>query len=198
MSRRPNPRFGGPRLRTLGALVAALWLVAAAPALAHRHHRWQRCWDAAQATAEDELGDADQQGDGDQRDCAAGWELRPWTGGPFLSDALYASLVRPADETRPDNAPANATEPTEEQLADFHAASGEPYSDRVTGGFTGTTDEIIQWAAWKWGVDANLMRAAAMQESDWHQGDVSDGGVSFGLFSVKTQLAGLPAGWAGT
>jgi hypothetical protein len=115
-----------------------------------------------------------------------------------LGDSAAAAHVRPAPEIRPDNVAANHAAPSKGELADFRSASSEPYSAQVSGAFSGTTDEIIQWAAWKWGVDEDLMRAAAVQESDWHQNDVSDGGVSFGLFSVKTQLAQGDAGWAGT
>jgi len=41
---------------------------------------------------------------------------------------------------------------------------------RVDGQFTGTTDEIIQWAACKWGIPDNLLRAQAVTESTWYQG----------------------------
>jgi autotransporter family porin len=37
--------------------------------------------------------------------------------------------------------------------------------DRVTGNFTGTTDEIIQWAAHKWGIDEDVVRSVATAES---------------------------------
>jgi hypothetical protein len=40
---------------------------------------------------------------------------------------------------------------------------------RVDGGFTGTTDEILQWAACKWGLPDNLIRADAVEESTWFQ-----------------------------
>lgn len=40
---------------------------------------------------------------------------------------------------------------------------------RVSGQHTGTTDENIQWAACKWGLSDNLMRAVAMTESTWYQ-----------------------------
>jgi hypothetical protein len=118
-------------------------------------------------------------------------------GSPPLTGQQSAALVRSAPENRPDNVQANGTSPSAAELAEFHAASHEAYSGEVTGRFSGTTDEIIQWAAWKWGIDEDLMRAVAVQESDWHQPGVSDDGVSFGLYSVKTQLAG-DNGWGGT
>jgi len=40
---------------------------------------------------------------------------------------------------------------------------------RVTGNFTGTTDEIIQWAAAKWGLPDDVIRAQAVAESTWYQ-----------------------------
>jgi autotransporter family porin len=41
---------------------------------------------------------------------------------------------------------------------------------RITGNFTGTTDEIIQWAAAKWGVSDEMIRAQMISESTWFQG----------------------------
>jgi hypothetical protein len=40
---------------------------------------------------------------------------------------------------------------------------------RVDGQFTGTTDEIFEWAACKWGIPDNVIRAAAYTESTWYQ-----------------------------
>ncbi len=40
---------------------------------------------------------------------------------------------------------------------------------RVDGQFSGTTDEILQWAACKWGLPDNLIRADAFVESTWFQ-----------------------------
>ena len=40
----------------------------------------------------------------------------------------------------------------------------------------GTTDENIQWAACKWGLSDNLLRAIAIRESNWYQYEIySDG-----------------------
>ncbi len=47
---------------------------------------------------------------------------------------------------------------------------------RVDGQFSGTTDEIIQWAACKWGISDNLLRGQAVRESTWYEGlHFSDG-----------------------
>ena len=40
---------------------------------------------------------------------------------------------------------------------------------RIDGQFTGTTDEIFQWAACKWGMPDDLLRAIAVNESTWYQ-----------------------------
>jgi hypothetical protein len=40
---------------------------------------------------------------------------------------------------------------------------------RVDGHFSGTTDEIFQWAACKWGLTDNMLRGQAVRESTWYQ-----------------------------
>jgi hypothetical protein len=40
---------------------------------------------------------------------------------------------------------------------------------RVSGAYAGKTDEIFQWAACKWGLPDNLLRAIAVRESTWYQ-----------------------------
>jgi hypothetical protein len=40
---------------------------------------------------------------------------------------------------------------------------------RVDGAFTGTTEQILRWAACKWGIDEDLVRAQAAVESWWRQ-----------------------------
>ncbi len=40
---------------------------------------------------------------------------------------------------------------------------------RIDGGFTGTTQEILRWAACKWGIDEDLVYAQAAVESWWRQ-----------------------------
>ena len=82
------------------------------------------------------------------------------TGSTLPSDAQCAAAVRAAGEIRPDNAGYNATRGSTQQSGWFA---------RVTGNFTGTTDQIIQWAACKWGIDEDIVRAQAAKESGWHQ-----------------------------
>ena len=56
---------------------------------------------------------------------------------------------------------------------------------RVDGDFSGTTDEIIQWAACKWGIDENIARAQVIKESYWYQSANGDAGESWGLGQVR-------------
>jgi hypothetical protein len=103
-----------------------------------------------------------------------------------LSDAAAARHVKHSSwEPRPDNADENRRMLTRRQLRYFRAHSDMTYKTRVTGHFRGTTDEIIQWAAWKHGISEDLLRAVAVQESWWHMSTVGDNGDSFGLFQVR-------------
>jgi hypothetical protein len=54
----------------------------------------------------------------------------------------------------------------------YHEAWDRWLLPRITGHYTGTTDEILQWAACKWGIDDNLLRAIAVRESGWYQYEV--------------------------
>lgn len=47
---------------------------------------------------------------------------------------------------------------------------------RVDGHYTGTTDEIFQWAACKWGLPDNVLRAIAVRESTWYQYEIYHSG----------------------
>ena len=104
-------------------------------------------------------------------------------GAKLPSESECASLVRRYSwEPRPDNAAANHRVPTAlqiSQLAHWGSASGvDPRADtlrgQITGNFTGTTDEIIQWVACKSGIDEDIIRAEAVAESYWHQSQLGD------------------------
>jgi hypothetical protein len=115
----------------------------------------------------------------------AGLVTRPHAKKP-LSDKRAAKLVhRSRFEPRPANHAATRTMPTAAQLRAFRAQSEMPYARYVTGHFTGTTDEVIQWAARKWGLKPDLLRAVATVESWWRMATVGDNGDSFGLFQVR-------------
>ncbi len=100
-----------------------------------------------------------------------------------MSDAAAAAHVIRTRESRPANAVANHTVPTAAALRAFRAArypfgmttvQWNPYARYVTGHYAGTTDEIIQWAAWKWGIPTDLLRAMLMQESLERQSQLGD------------------------
>ena len=93
---------------------------------------------------------------GGQVSCAAAnagcWLTLPRVGAPPLSDAAAARLVhRSRWEPRSGNTAANHRVPSSADLAYFRTHSEMPYKDQVTGAYTGTTDEIIEWAAYKHG-----------------------------------------------
>jgi hypothetical protein len=77
-------------------------------------------------------------------------------GATLPTDDYCRTHVRAAAEVRSSNVTANHT-------------TGSSSVGRVTGGFTGTTDEIIQWAACKWGIDEDIVRAQIVKESYWRQ-----------------------------
>jgi hypothetical protein len=89
-----------------------------------------------------------------------------------------ASKVRLSSwEPRPDNTKRNHSTPDPAAVRASFAA--RPYDSswknwntllqRVDGQYAGTTDEIFQWAACKWGLADDLLRAVAVQESTWYQ-----------------------------
>ena len=103
-----------------------------------------------------------------------------------LSDAEAAARVNSRSwEPRPGNAQENQRRPSDEQLEDFRRRSEMINRRHVTGRYRGTTDEILQWAARKWGFDPDLFRAVATVESYWKMSAVGDGGLSFGIFQMK-------------
>jgi hypothetical protein len=104
---------------------------------------------------------------------------------PLSSRAAAALVQRSPFEPRPANRRTNHTVPSKRLLLAWRKRNSMPYRGFVNGRFKGRTDEIIQWAAYKWGLDENVLRAAALQESWWRQSSFGDGGDSFGLFRVR-------------
>jgi hypothetical protein len=96
-------------------------------------------------------------------------------GSQLPDEAVCAELVKPRPENKAGNLIYNLTVGGQGIAPDFFTpGSGDPRANteigiRVTGNFTGTTDEILQWAACKWGVDEDLVRAQAAIESWWRQ-----------------------------
>jgi len=114
-----------------------------------------------------------------------------------LSDAAAAALVTPEPETRPYNArpytilgkrypAANDYVPTAAQIRryrDSRTSLGEPllqfnpyarYVDGRDGMRDPSTDDLIQWAAHKWGIPENWLRAEYVVESYWNQFNLGD------------------------
>jgi hypothetical protein len=60
----------------------------------------------------------------------------------------------------------------------------------VSGGFTGTTDEILQWGAEKWGIPEDVVRAVAVTESYWRQDGMGDrrDGVNASLYPAQSRI----------
>jgi hypothetical protein len=106
-------------------------------------------------------------------------------GAALPSDSDCAARVTKAPEIRPQNVSFNAV-----KGHGAPAAPPAPLYARVTGDFTGTTDEILQWGACKWGIDEDIVRAQAAKESYWTQSNVGDNGESFGILQVRQPFWG--------
>lgn len=94
------------------------------------------------------------------------------------SGATCAGWVRarPRAENKAVNASANRATghkvPTE--LLSGDSSVRRTLASRIDGNFTGTTQEIIRWAACKWGFDEDLMKAQIAIESWWRQDTLGD------------------------
>jgi len=103
-------------------------------------------------------------------------------GGALPSDAQCAAwvLARPIAENRAVNRGYNRV--TGQALGgSFFPSSDDSRTNhligaRVDGRFTGTTHEILRWAACKWGIDEDIVAAQAVQESYWNQTAMGDWG----------------------
>ncbi len=122
---------------------------------------------------------------------------------PLPSGAQCASLISPAPEARPQNTPYNHKVPTAAQLELFRASiprwSTTPAADfaRVDGDYIGSTDMILRWAACKWGIDEDVVRAQAWAETAWKQGgpNPGDGGGDKRLTPAQCVHDGFAALW---
>jgi hypothetical protein len=98
-------------------------------------------------------------------------------------DATCAGVARAQGDAReaiPANATANARNDWAAGVRPAWDGQDTAQADmgRVTGNFTGTTDQILAWAACKWGFPLDIVRAQASQESDWRQSLAADCGVT--------------------
>lgn len=105
--------------------------------------------------------------------------------GPMKSKQARQRVDRTRWEPRPRNAGANNRVPSKSEIRFFRENSDMPYAKHVNGRFRGSTDDIIEWAAIKWGLPEDVLRAVAVHETWWDNNFVGDNGDSFGLFQVR-------------
>lgn len=103
------------------------------------------------------------------------WSRLP--SGTTCAGLLHRSTWEPRrDNTKRNHIVPNASA-VHRAFAERPLAGGDSYDKRwdrwllprVDGQFTGTTDEIFQWGACKWGLSDDMLRAIADQESTWYQ-----------------------------
>ena len=103
-------------------------------------------------------------------------------GAKLPSGAQCARLVRaaPSPENRPANKAFNDTTGVHVGVKFFPAGDSPQVSTLaplISGDFTGTTEEILRWAACKWGINQNIVFAQAAVESWWRQDNLGDWGT---------------------
>jgi hypothetical protein len=100
-------------------------------------------------------------------------------GAKLPSGAECARWVRasPNRESKSTNALPNRTV-GHHVMPSFFSPSDSPevakLAPLISGGFTGTTQEILQWTACKWGIDQDVVFAQAAVESWWQQSKLGD------------------------
>jgi hypothetical protein len=103
-------------------------------------------------------------------------------GAKLPSGAQCARWVEatPSPENRPANSVFNQTI-GESVGRDFFPAGDSPQVATlvplISGNFTGTTEEILRWAACKWGISQDIVFAQAAVESWWRQDTLGDWGT---------------------
>jgi hypothetical protein len=98
-------------------------------------------------------------------------------GSRLPSDAECAAAVKARPENKRSNATYNATRGNQGVGSNFLAGDPRVNTEiavRIDGNFTGTTDEILQWVACKWGINEDIVRAQAAVESWWRQSAKGD------------------------
>jgi len=103
-------------------------------------------------------------------------------GSVLPGDATCAAEVKTRSENKRMNVTFDATRGSQSLSSSFFGSADDPRADgviapRVTGNYAGTTDEILQWAACKWGIDEDVVRAQAAIESWWRQTALGDFGT---------------------
>jgi hypothetical protein len=131
---------------------------------------------------------------------------------PLSASYCAGAIVPDATERIPANASYNATRgPASVAAANYGPwteNAGQPQLERdieaATGQYTGTTDEILEWAACEEGWNENWARAEAYVESSWQQSEAADTANgcahSFGILQVRDSNSACPVdhdGWGG-
>lgn len=114
-------------------------------------------------------------------------------GYPLSASTCANSIVPDTTERIPENATQNATMgPSTVAAANYGPwtdNTGEPQMERdiqaASGQYTGTTDDILEWAACSEGWNENWLRAEAVVESSWQQSTQGDSGCSQGILQVR-------------
>ena len=103
-------------------------------------------------------------------------------GSTLPSSGQCAAWVRsdPSAENKAANTAFNGT--TGQIVQGLFPAADDPRANqwigpRINGQFTGTTYDILRWAACKWGVDEDIVAAQAAVESWWRQTTLGDWGA---------------------
>ncbi len=103
--------------------------------------------------------------------------LPPGTTLPSGAQCATWVRARPIAENKGVNIPYNQTKG--QHVGSQFLASDKPQADqliapRIDGNFTGTTAEILRWAACKWGISQDIVFAQAAVESWWRQTTLGD------------------------
>jgi hypothetical protein len=102
-------------------------------------------------------------------------------GAKLPSDARCARLVNasPQGEDKHANNPFNKRKGTHvgRRFLAEDGSGGKKLARRIDGSFTGTTIDILRWAACKWGIDQDIVFAQAAVESWWQQKTLGDWGT---------------------
>jgi hypothetical protein len=68
----------------------------------------------------------------------------------------------------------------------------EEFAPRITGDFSGTTEQVLRWGACKWGFDEDITRARAFTESTWQAAKAGDDTDDLALCSLIGLAAPCP------
>ncbi len=123
-------------------------------------------------------------------------------GAALPTDAECAARVRRHRwEPRPANVAVNRTHPPSTYKVNGYGGMEHPELTwaRVNGQANGTTDELIQHYACKWGLDEDVVRAQAVTESTWYQNlkDASGNPVAGNGYGDYGHCSGGPYGSSG-